>query len=199
MNSLSVRLKVVREFLKSVDASRYKYDWIILDSYDNFYYVFNLRRSFLPKFRKVFFVRKKNGSFSSFFFDENYDRLNMLLWNNLMEPFSEFYLDRYSSSSSFRRTNLDNFLIIRSIFLKKQYVFWLLELKILNFFSSVNCDWVLKNCPINKLVLKSWFQYFKFTLFKKNYYYSFLNSNIIISGLVNFMLVGLLRINKLLN
>lgn len=195
INSLSIRLKVVREFLALTDGSVYKHNKIILHSYDNLYYVFNLRRNFLPKFRKLFFVRKKNGSFSSFFLHENYDRLNLLIWNNFMEPFSDFYLDRCSYISSFRRNNLDNFLILRNLFLKKQHVFWFLQLKILNFFSSVNCYWILKNCPINKLVLKSWFKYLKFTLFKENYFNSFFNDNIIFSGLVNFMLVGLLRIS----
>lgn len=197
INSLSVRLKVVREFLGSLNIALYKDDRILLDSYNNLYYVFNLRRSFLPKFRKIFFVRKINGSFSSFFLDESYDRLNILLWNNFMEPFSQFYLDRSSFSSSFRRSNVDNFLILRNTFLKRQHIFWLLRLKFLNFFSSINCDWVLKNCPINKLILKSWFKYFKFS--SENHFYLCWNDNIIISGLVNFMLVGLLRINGLLN
>ena len=199
INSLSIRLKVVRQFLGSINISLYKDDKFILDSYNNLYYVFNLRRSFLPKFRKVFFVRKRNGSFSSFFFDESYDRLNILLWNNFMEPFSDFYLDRSSFSSSFRRNNFDNFLVLRNTFLRRKYVFWFLELKIFNFFNSINCDWVLKNCPINKLVLKSWFKYFEFTLFKRNHFYLFWNDNAIFSGLVNFMLVGLFRINGLLN
>lgn len=194
VHSFSNRLKAVREFLAITEFSIYKSNEIISNSYLNLQYVFNLRTNFIPKFRKIFFVRKKNGSFSSFFFDESYDRLNIFLWNSVMQPFSDFYCDRFSFNLGVYRTNHDNFLILRNFFFKKQDIFWLLELKILNFFSSANCNWVLKNCPIDKLTLKSWFKYFKFNLVDIDYFDSFFGSNIIVSSLVNFMFTGLLRI-----
>lgn len=165
---------------------------IFLDSCKKLQFVFNLRKNFVPKFGKLFHIRKRDGSFVSFFLAATYDKLNIYLWNNVLIPFTDFYADRTCFDFRPYRDMGDTFLVVKNFFCRKKNIFWFLEFKICKFFNLENFNWILNNCPIDNLVLRSWCNFLKSSLCKTETFTFNSYSGIIISNLINFMFVGLL-------
>lgn len=148
----------------------------------------NLRNFSLNNEIHSFYFSKKNG-FSLFFQLPNfYMSCIQCLWNCSVLPIVDNDSDKYSYGFRPFRNVQDLFFEIKNSFLKKKLFLWILDFKF-NFHTTLsNNYWLLKNFPMEKRILKSWF---KPTFL--NCFPCIDNSNIFFS-LINFSINGLVLI-----
>lgn len=193
-SSLCFRLKIVKDVLENIDSF---YETHSSFSKGNLQIVFNLRKSFSFRGLNTSYLSKKSGASIFVKLPLGYSKFNYALWDNFLVPINESSPDRFSFHYRPYRYTYESFFTFKKFFSKGHYNFWFNKLKINSFFCKSNLDWLLKNCPVNKFVIKSWFfsnsrkvSYSElFDLMDQDYYVT----NIFFS-LVNFMVNGLLRV-----
>lgn len=183
VQSLSCKLKTINKVLRN----------------DNSYFSKNLQISFedaaslLVNGRNLsisneinsFYFLSKDG-FSIFFQTPSfYISCMQCLWNYSVLPVIEKESDKFSYGFRPFRSVQDLFCEIKNSFFKKKLFLWLIDFKINLSVKFFNSNWLLKNFPMEKKILKSWV--------KSTLLWSFPcidNSNIFFS-LVNFSINGL--------
>nr|AKL78997.1 RoaA [Euglena viridis] len=129
-----------------------------LSSQDKLHIVLNLKYiRFSDKKTPLFFM--KNNGLSLFYKNFSlYDNSFQALISLACLPITEFTVDR--SVYGFRpyRDCSDLLMSIKSFFLKhKRKDFWCLDVKVFCSFNYLNKFWIIKNFPLEKKVLNSWF------------------------------------------
>lgn len=188
IRSLSCRLKVVSKNL-AVNSYIFASKSSISISFDDIItLVFNLRNLALNYTSSKFYFYTRYGF--SFFFQMPSFYVNCIqcLWNYSVLPIVENDSDKFSYGFRPFRLTQDLFMEIKNSFLKKKLLLWIVDLKINFSINLCNCDWLIKNFPIEKKVLRSWLRLNTFT-FQNNLLYTE-DGNIFFS-LVNFSLNGL--------
>nr|YP_010700336.1 putative group II intron reverse transcriptase/maturase RoaA [Flexiglena variabilis]WCH63516.1 putative group II intron reverse transcriptase/maturase RoaA [Flexiglena variabilis] len=200
MRSLCFRMKAVRDVFEDLDYVKLnKLEDVFFsnldDSYVKFSFVFNLREVCFLKTLGYNYFSRKSRDFSSFSFPFGYYSFNFALYNFFLTPINEFYSDRFSFGFRPYRSSFDGFLFLnKNLFFNFNKVFSL-KLKIDSIFNSLSIVWLLKNCPLNKNILKSWlFNIRSSNLFLDTNIYSLISYSTLFFSLVNFILNGLLRI-----
>lgn len=194
LRNLCFRINVVRDVLQnlnSIDQTKNSFFINFNDSHENLFFVFSLREiSSLKSFRYVY-SSKKGGNVLSFCFPFGYYLFNFALWNAFLTPINEFNFDRLSFGFRPYRSSFDGFLFINKSLFLDSYKNFSVKLKINSIFNLVSIDWLFKNCPVNKNVLKSWFSNIDSLSSDSDISIAFLHTSLFFS-LVNFIINGLL-------
>lgn len=155
---------------------------------DRISFLINIRNFSTNTATHSFYFSKKNG-FSLFFqMPAFYISCIQCLWNFSILPIVENNSDKFSYGFRPFRSVQDLFFEIKNSFLKKKLFLWIINFKF-NFYANLSDNyWLLKNFPMEKKILKSWFNPTFFRSFP-----CIDNSNIFFS-LINFSVNGLVLI-----
>lgn len=181
INSLVLRLKVVRNNIDLYSVHYLRKDLFTFDSKDKLMFSLNLK--FNLNFDKVDYILISKKKSLSFFFEFPglYISCVRSLYFELVSPIVETISDRFSLSFSPFRHSQDFFLQCKTVFSQIRRPFWFFISKfVLSFFSI---KWIIKNFPFDKLLLNKYFNFIG--------YYKFTDNLFLI--LLNFLLNGLVR------
>lgn len=149
-----------------------------------FQIVLNLKHVRLfEKSNFLYFIKKKGHSFF-YNYINIYNKCLQYLWVLSLLPFLETHLDK--SLHGFRpfRDSFDLFMEIKKIFSNTKN-YWYFSLKLFSYSNSQNKFWLLKNLPIEKKLLKSWFN-----TYPKRSSLNFRNNNFFYKKDINFLLLN---------
>lgn len=188
IRSLSCRLKVLNrnliinsQFFTSKSIFNVNFEDIII-------LVSNLRNLSINSSISTFYFCKRYGY--SIFFQMPFFYMNCIqsLWNYSVLPIVENNSDKFSYGFRPFRSTQDLFVEIKNSFLKKRLPLWMVDFKINSSIKLYNSDWLMKNFPVEKKILRSWFGLNTFNFLNNLAYFG--DGNIFFS-LVNFSVNGL--------
>lgn len=196
LSNLSFRIKVVSDVLESLYFIQNSENFFFNDvsnPRENLFFTFNLRELFSLGSIHYGYCSKKLGTVVSFAYPFGYHLFNFALWNAFLTPINEFNSDRFSFGFRPYRLSYDSFLFINKSLYLNSHNFFSMKLKLNSIFNSVSINWLFKNCPITKNVLKSWFfrSDSSFLLLSNDISPVFCHTSLFFS-LVNFIFNGLL-------
>lgn len=186
--SLFSRLKVVNDIFNNFKFFNF------INSAEKFHIALNLKYPTFLQVFSYFYITKSKGSCLFFDSPNIYVKCLHSLYNSSVSPIVEFKSDKFSFGFRPYRDCQDFFLEIKNFFLNNKKDFSCLNLKlvsVLNFFSN---DWLIKNFPLEKRILKSWLNnnlLFSYS-FSENKVYPFIGFTSIYNTFFNFLLNGLL-------
>lgn len=189
-NSLSARLKSVRDSFENLKDSHESMTSIIsITSIEKLNLAISLRGFYTPASRSSFFILKKRGLTSFFKFPNLYNFCASELLKLSVLPLNNLFYSKYSSGFKPFRNSQDAFFEIKKFFKKSVYSN---SLSLINFSFDSNIDlnsnsWFMKGILLNKQILKSWLNSYKYSKYQIPYFYSEITSYFI-----SFLLSGLL-------
>jgi RNA-directed DNA polymerase len=87
-----------------------------------------------------------------------FDRAAQSLWNLALSPIAECTGDRHSYGFRPQRSTQDAMLMLYLRLATRYRPMWVLEADIKGFYDNITHEWILKNIPMEKKILKGWLQ-----------------------------------------
>jgi RNA-directed DNA polymerase len=119
--------------------------------------------------RKRVYIRKKDGKLRPVSVSCMSDRAMQTVWKLALEPIAECTRDTHSYGFRQGRSTQDCQQYLWLLCARKQHPKWVLFADIKGFYENINHDWIIKNIPIKKHILK---QFLNAGFMEKNFLYA---------------------------
>jgi len=186
--SLFSRLKVVNDLFKF-----FKF-FDFFNSGEKFHIALNLKYPTFSHLFSYFYITKPKGSSIFFNSPDIYVKALHSLYNSSVLPVVEFKSDKFSFGFRPYRDCQEFFFEIKNFFINNKKDFSCLNLKVASMSNFFTNDWLLKNFPLEKSILKSWLNnnLFFSSYLSHNNVYPVIGFTSIYNTFFNFLLNGLL-------